>query len=303
MSVAALFSQLPASTSLLVISTLFALTSGHALPRETKTVDFHLIDTIAWPSLPTAAPLSPVQLRDLRRRQDLNTICGYIGGDPKLPATCSAGSHCVLDSAHGAIGCCPNGGACTTGVFTGCADKNSGPQTEVNPYVFTCQGSDVCYKNTFDGGFFQYGCGTASTLGTLVATSIKSGSSLPISSISVSLTFTPTGSRSSSSSTSSPTSSSSTTATSSSTQSPATQAPEVSAANGGVDQTGAIIGGTISGVAILIALIAVAIYLIKRRKGNTRRGPGPGGNSQYIRYVALPKIIVLCETTCLTPMS
>lgn len=42
-------------------------------------------------------------------------------------------------------------------------------------------------------------------------------------------------------------------------------------------------GGTISGVAVLIALIAVAIFFWRRKAAsNVRQGPGPGGNTQYI---------------------
>ncbi|KAG7287374.1 hypothetical protein NEMBOFW57_006885 [Staphylotrichum longicolle] len=51
----------------------------------------------------------------------------------------------------------------------------SGPQTEVNPYVFSCAGGSVCYRNMFDGGFSQWGCGTASDQ---AATVVNSASGL-----------------------------------------------------------------------------------------------------------------------------
>jgi hypothetical protein len=160
MTPAHLMARLP---PLFVLSGFLNFATGHVLPQPTKTVDFHEINALSYPFAATAAPDDSF----LQRRQ-FNTVCGYIGGDPGLPATCSAGSHCVVDADHGAVGCCPNAGSCTQGVFTNCVDADSGPQTEVNPYVFTCKGSNSCYKNSFDGGFFQYGCGSTSGLATKV---------------------------------------------------------------------------------------------------------------------------------------
>ncbi|KAK6085552.1 hypothetical protein SCUP515_00659 [Seiridium cupressi] len=304
-----LFFHLPPPTLIVVLSTIFGLTDGHALPRQTTTIEHHELHVIAWPPIPTEAPLSPFEL--LRRQED-NTVCGYIGDSP---ATCSAGSHCVLDPEHKVMGCCPNGGACTAGVFTGCVDYNSGALTEANPYVYTCQGSDVCYKNDFGGGVYQYGCGTASGLATSVQASLSGVDALVLTR-SVLLTETPTtlsepttinpstGTRSfssrsttQSSSTSSTSSSSSTGSTSKSSTSsqttitstnttPSTGLSETTsspsstttaaapAATSGFDQTGAIVGGTISGAAVLIALVAIAIFYIQKRR-NRRLGPGP----------------------------
>ncbi|KAI0817744.1 hypothetical protein GGR55DRAFT_36838 [Xylaria sp. FL0064] len=183
-----IFFRLPPATAVLLLSAVFNLTNGHALPRPTKVVAFRELDVIPFPPAPTGGPFSPF---DLQLRQE-NTICGYLGGNSDLPATCSLGSYCVLDAANSVVGCCPNGGACTTGVFTGCVDRNSSPQTEINPYVYTCQGSDVCFKNNFAGGYFQYGCGTASALGTTVQTSADGATAaLSISTVDMSLTERP----------------------------------------------------------------------------------------------------------------
>ncbi|KAF2968249.1 hypothetical protein GQX73_g5310 [Xylaria multiplex] len=183
-----IFFRLPPATAVLLLSTVFDLTEGHAFPRQTKVVAFRELDVIPFPPMPTGIPSSPF---DIQLRQE-NTICGYIGGNSDLPATCSLGSHCVLDAANSVVGCCPNGGACTTGVFTGCVDRNSDPQTEINPYVYTCQGADVCFMNNFAGGYFQYGCGTASTLGTTVQTSADGATAaLSIETVDVSLTEPP----------------------------------------------------------------------------------------------------------------
>lgn len=243
---------------------------------------------------------------DLIPRQ-LNTICGYIGGDPDLPATCSAGSHCAVDVEHGAIGCCPDGGACTAGVYTGCVDGNSSPQTEVNPYVHTCGGGNVCYQNQFEGGFFQYGCGSSSEVAATVVATASGRDAIDLSSITVEMTAsatllsepttlgtgTRTGTRTETTSgetDSSTTESSSTTASDeSSTSSEATatatneeedpDAPE-SDDDGGVN-VGAIVGGSIGGVAFVALLVTLALYLLRRRRGNTRQGPQNQGK-QFI---------------------
>lgn len=134
---------LPRSAALLASSTLLQLASSHALPRETKTIAVRELNVVAWPIVATPAPkaaspaLASSPAAQLLQR-DFNTICGWIGGDASLPATCLAGSHCAADTVNKAIGCCPDSGPCTEGIFTGCVDVNSPPQTELNPYVFTC---------------------------------------------------------------------------------------------------------------------------------------------------------------------
>lgn len=283
-----------------MVALLFAAMSVPAraaehIPRQTPTtLARRTLDVVGFPLLPTAQPLSPLEFRSLRRRQDANTVCGFIGGDAALPATCSAGSHCVLDTEHGVVGCCPNGqAACTTGIFTGCVDGNSGPQTAVDPYVFTCQGGDVCYRNQFEGGFSQWGCGTASDLGTTVAeTAAGLTSSLELTSESVSFTVTPatTSTDSSSSASTSSTASSLLAISPASATSTTPASPSTSGGPGGgptINRTGAIIGGSISGGAVVIALVAALIFFWRRRRGNTRQGSGPrGGDTQHIRYVA-----------------
>ncbi|KAI0175822.1 hypothetical protein GGR52DRAFT_331618 [Hypoxylon sp. FL1284] len=182
------FLRLPPATAVLLLSAAFGMTSGHALPRQTKTVELHDLNVVPFPPRPTDAP---ILLSDLLRRETSNTVCGYIGGNTDLPATCQAGSHCVLEQDHGVVGCCPDGVTCQTGIYTGCVDLNSGAQTESNPYVYTCQGSDVCYRNDFAGGYIQYGCGTASSVGTTVETSVDGMTSLVLETTSVPLTAVP----------------------------------------------------------------------------------------------------------------
>lgn len=304
------FLRLPPATALLLLSTVMGWADGHAvpLPRQTTTVEYHELSVVLFPPLPTPAPLSP---GDLRRRQEANTICGYLGGHSDLPATCKAGSHCVLDIEHDVVGCCPNGGSCSTGVFTGCVDKNSGPRTEVNPYVYTCSGQDVCYLNNYAGGYHQYGCGTASDLATTVQTTAHGQSSLVLIRSSIPLTeqpitLTAPSTSSSRSTTSSSSSSSATSTTASQTSSASTSSsstvssadtsttfptpPTASASpsdGANSSYTGAIVGGTIGGVAFLALLIALIFFLLRRHK-NQREGPGPDPTpppvAEYTRY-------------------
>lgn len=320
------FLQLPGPMALLLLSSLIDLTSAHVARQTPTTIPYRPLNVAAYPPLPapTSPPLDGRALNVLLGRQDTNTVCGYINGDSSLPATCSAGSHCVVDTDHGVVGCCPNGEeACTTGVFTGCVDSNSGPQTDVNPYVFTCTGANVCYQNTFDGGYSQFGCGSASTLAATVAAS-ASGVAVGVTLTSQNVALTqspstlatpttigthsgsssgdPTGSSGSSSSSASsdlttltvpspstatdPALVSSTTSTSSAAAT-ATAAPGTSEEGGGVNRTGAIVGGSIAGVAVLAGLVAVAAFFLRRRAGNSRQGPGPRpGDTQYISPVS-----------------
>ncbi|KAK8051082.1 hypothetical protein PG993_002467 [Apiospora rasikravindrae] len=143
------------------------------------------------------------------------------------------------------------------------------------------------------GGVFQYGCGTASDLATSVQTGASGKPTLPLVQTSISLTqpasslsrssSAPSSSQSASSSSS--TASSSPPATSSGTptssQSPANPASSTPAApptsnqsGPGYNRTGAIVGGTIGGLALLAALLALLFCCLRRRR-NRRRGPGP----------------------------
>lgn len=295
------FLRLPPSAAFLFLASILGTTDGHALPRQTKTVELHELNVVAWPLLPTEAPIAPLEL--LRRQE--NTVCGYIGGSLDFPATCGPGSHCVVDTDNSVVGCCPNGGPCSTGVFTGCVDGASDPQTEVNPYVYTCQGSDSCYKNTYAGDYFQWGCGTTN-LATDVQTSVDGiTSTLDLPTSSIDLTQTPSSlsepttigsvtrsapSTESSSSTDSTTStgSSSATTTSASTSTNSgtlssasstssgepTEAPGTDGGSGN-SRTGAIVGGTLGAVAGLFVLAGLAFFLLRRRQNNPRQGPGP----------------------------
>ncbi|KAH7319870.1 hypothetical protein B0I35DRAFT_408616 [Stachybotrys elegans] len=289
--------RLPHATALVVVSTLFALCDAHAVPRQTKTIPFHELDVVSWPLAPTPGPSHALFERQL------NTICGYIGGDPGLPATCSAGSHCAADVNQEVLGCCPNDGPCTQGIYSGCVDVNSAPPTEVNPYIYTCTGRNVCYRNTFDGGYYQYGCGSASSVAATVAATASGQLSLDIARVTAPWTATATSleepttlgsvtSRTTASEAMSTTETASSEATetdgrtvvaspeSTTTANVPTEAP---AANKGNDNTGAIVGGTVGAFAGILALVALGIFLWRRKNGNTRKGPGPKQGTEFIK--------------------
>ncbi|KAK4144569.1 uncharacterized protein C8A04DRAFT_11430 [Dichotomopilus funicola] len=305
-----IFDRLPRRTALLILAGAIQLTSAHAvqkLPRQTPqptiTVPYHVLNVASWPlSQQQPTPPPTADLFAYRRRQlddTFNTICGYIDGDMALPATCGSGSHCVVDTDQNVVGCCPNGApSCTAGVFTGCVDANSGPQTEVNPYVYSCTGSNVCYKNFFDGGFSQFGCGTASDQAATVQNS-ASGATAAVTPPTVSISYTKgistltepttlgtaskkhtssTTHRSSSSSRSSSSTAAATTDTTTASADPASSTdPSAPPVTDTSYRTGAIVGGTIGGLAVAIALVALAFFMLRRRNANVRRGPGPGG--------------------------
>ncbi|KFA53433.1 hypothetical protein S40293_03401 [Stachybotrys chartarum IBT 40293] len=324
-----LFLRLPPSATLLVLVAILQTSNGHAIPQQTKTIGFHELEVQPWPLVPTSVPTGAAQLNNLLGRQ-LNTVCGYIGGDPALPATCSAGSHCAVDVGQGAVGCCPDQGPCTQGVFTGCVDANSGPQTEVNPYVYSCTGSNVCYRNTFEGGFYQFGCGSASDVAATVVATASGRPSIALTSVEAVLTDdsvalsapttlgtvtsepesstttvstarfssseettrseTETTATSSTATTTSATetttaSSASSTRASSDSLPTATEAPASDDDNdgGGAVSNTVIIASVIGSIAGALVFAGLAFLLWRRRKGNTRHGPGVNANPAYIK--------------------
>ncbi|KAL2066071.1 hypothetical protein VTL71DRAFT_2142 [Oculimacula yallundae] len=154
------FFAMPSSSMLLLFSFAFSLTN--ALPwmgaQQTK-----VYREAAWSPAPTALPNVPAHIFK-RESVDVN-ICGWIGGSSGVPAVCSAGSSCIHDTIHAIVGCCTTDGPCTAGVYTSCVDKNSVGWTPnegmQNNGIYSCSGDAVCYRNTYPGGYYQYGCGAS----------------------------------------------------------------------------------------------------------------------------------------------
>lgn len=278
-----LFVRLPPSAALLVLSAVLRLTCAQVLPRESSSVPMPTFSPRPSPVAATPVPTRPAQLGQGK------TICGYIGGDTALPATCVEGLHCAVDVQHGVVGCCPDGRECALGIFTDCVDKNSSPQTVRDPYVYTCNGGNVCYRNSFQGGFYQYGCGSASHLATYVATTASGREPLDLRRLTVALTATPTPLKTPvtigtlSSSTSDPKSGSARASGLSLSTPSATGEAEAPPKDAHSPSTGAIAGGAIGGVAALVVLVALAIMLCRRNKSRARQGSGPSQDTHYIR--------------------
>lgn len=310
-----LFLRLPPAAVMLVLSSITRPVLSQTLPRQTTTLEHRELDVLPWP-LPTPPPGSPLtleeryagELDDQLVPRQLNSVCGYIGGDPALPATCSAGSHCVVDAQHSAIGCCPDTGACTTGVFTGCVDAGSGPQTIADPYIFSCSGSDVCYQNKFGGGFFQYGCGSSPNMGATVAPTASGQEAIRLSSLSVAMTEAETPlaepttlgtvtfeTSESSTNTESATETSSSKSTNvddrlgSSVPTATESAADSDPGNGskGSKDVGAIVAGTIGGIIGVVVVLALIFFLLRRKKRSPSKETEEQ-DSQYIRYVTAP---------------
>ncbi|KAG6111821.1 hypothetical protein E4U14_002252 [Claviceps sp. LM454 group G7] len=275
---------------MLILSTMVA---SHVLPRQTDSPEPQGLSNTASPpislALTIATPTAVSTPQPLR--QESGRVCGYIGGDPHLQATCLAGSHCAVDVVLGAVGCCPDQGSCKWGIFTGCVDDNSGPQTVADPYIFTCRGRNVCYKNMFAGGYFQYGCGTASGLATTVLPSAPGQPVLKLASVTVQLTATPTP-------LSKPVALGSDTANIWTTSSipnggnpdldypavnhdpqPSTGATTPSSQGSSSRTTAVIIGGTVGGI-VFISIMAVLGVLLWHRKSKPRGSSLPDQNQR-----------------------
>ncbi|KAG5916689.1 hypothetical protein E4U42_007553 [Claviceps africana] len=258
---------------ILVLSTIVA---SHVLPRQTDAPESpHLPNVVPWPIAALSSAATVATSTPQPWRQQSNTVCGYIGGNPDLPATCLSGSHCAVDVEHGAIGCCPDEGSCKGGIFTGCVDQNSGPQTVADPYIFTCPDRNVCYKNLFEGGHFQYGCGTTSALATTVLLSAPGQPAVKLPSISAKLTATPTplpdptdnSTRNSIRSTA--TADSRLQAMSNQPRPSTTDGPAAPSSEGSISHgTAAIVGGTVGAVAIIFTLALLGILLCRRKSKN-----------------------------------
>ncbi|RWA13221.1 hypothetical protein EKO27_g1883 [Xylaria grammica] len=309
-----IFFRLPPATAVLLLSAVFDLTGGHALPRQTKVVAFRELDVIPFPPMPTGTLLSPFHLQ-LRQENTDRTACWI--QPTRWWAAAQTAAHVQLGFSQVA----------STGIA-----------------IHKPRLIPMC-------GYFQYGCGTASELGTTVqtsaegataalsietldvslteppstlatpttigsfasteTTSLSQASSQPTSATPSSITSSPspslsspsssfsstvtntaftsstssrTSSRTSSHSTSSKTRSKTlssstrlTTPTSSTDAPSSTTAFAAPPGSGSAKETrtGVIIGGVVGGAAAAISLVALVFFCLRRRNRNHRTGPGP----------------------------
>ncbi|KAH9213237.1 hypothetical protein DL95DRAFT_447130 [Leptodontidium sp. 2 PMI_412] len=222
------FFAMPSSSMLLLFSFAFSVTN--ALPW-TGAQQTNVYREAVWSPAPTALPNVPANIFK-RESVDVN-ICGWIGGSSAAPALCSAGSSCIHDTIHAVVGCCTTDGPCTAGVYTSCVDKNSvgwSPNEGMqNNGIYSCSGESVCYRNTYPGGYYQYGCG-ASQDATTVETSYEGqASDVLLQVVFTGVNFSPFSAAAST--TSSPASSSSATSFASSSSSPSSSSSSFSSSS------------------------------------------------------------------------
>lgn len=295
MNTGRLLRKLPFFVALVIIAAMVELVTGRVVPQETgpwdpwTTTSFMVPDKVIISAMSSVS--TPTIVDDHHRRNLAGTICGYIGANPTMPATCMVGSHCAVNIEHSAVGCCPDHGHCSHDIFTGCVDKNSGPQTVMDPYVYTCTDNMVCYRNEFDGGYFQFGCGSVSGLATYVATSATGLKPVRHSVMTDALTATPIplpaptiiGSNSSQlggNEAEAVPGKISPLGDAGPTPSAAPRDPEFDRAD---SSTAAIVGGTIGAIALLAAFVAVVVVVRRRKRGRQLPNSSPARSMIYMR--------------------
>ncbi|TAQ91610.1 hypothetical protein B7494_g124 [Chlorociboria aeruginascens] len=275
---------MPSSSIFLLFSTIYPWANGMPWPEPVQTSVYQPDE---WSPRPTDTPASPARI--FKRDSLPVDICGWIGGVSSNSAVCPSGSSCVHDTIHAFVGCCATSGPCTAGVYTACVDKNSpgwSAATGDQPNgVYTCAGTSLCYRNTFAGDYYQYGCGSTNWAAN-VETSFKGqATNLFLQVVYTGVNFdtvtaTPlVASSSSSSSTSSSSSSVSQTSSSATTSSPSqtpggaalAQSPSptvaATASTGKTStSTGVVAGATVGSIAGLAGLAALILFCFRRRK-------------------------------------
>ncbi|OXV09088.1 hypothetical protein Egran_03149 [Elaphomyces granulatus] len=216
--------------------------------------------------VPTAPP--GVQPRWLPQRRATPATCGFIDGSPANIVSCRAGNVCVATGSY--IGCCENTSSCSR-IYTKCYDSsgsscNSSCSQDSSNLICTSTGTlPYCVIYDYNSGAATgYGCG--STSGTL---NVLYSATSPSATVVTTLEVTPTAST---------------------TGTPSTNSSSLS--------SGSIAGIVVGSIAAIVILLAVAIWLRRRRRSPnqlTTQGPagtGPGPKelplSQNIGYRPIP---------------
>ncbi|CEJ92232.1 hypothetical protein VHEMI07893 [[Torrubiella] hemipterigena] len=260
--------------------------------------------TIREPTAPgrtTAAPF----LHERDDKQFPVGVCGWIGGRGDLQVTCKPHSSCVWQTNLGVIGCCTTIGT-DCGIYTSCVDKNAEKQTEDQKDVYTCTADDLCYRNSYPLGYYQWGCGRPKDATTVLTTingyngpatlqialtgdpappTMSSEAEPPSPSV-VTRTVTKSDetTASSESPTQSPTTTKPPTSDTSSSQTAAlpvttlTAAPEPEQSDN-KKPVGAIAGGTVGGIAG-VSLIGALLFLLLRSRRRKQHTETPGAAAE-----------------------
>ncbi|XMA13930.1 hypothetical protein WAI453_006721 [Rhynchosporium graminicola] len=135
-------------------------------PQETISANA----TANWTPAPTkSAGDSPHRLFKKEGTYPSN-LCGWQGPNHQ-EVYCKSDHYCAWVTDIRVVGCCSEGGSCDR-VFTSCTDKRgSSPEGPSVLGVMTC--TELCYRNTYPLGYYQFGCGSYSK-GQDVVTSHKS---------------------------------------------------------------------------------------------------------------------------------
>ncbi|KAH7370061.1 hypothetical protein BKA65DRAFT_589489 [Rhexocercosporidium sp. MPI-PUGE-AT-0058] len=133
-----------------------AVVSGLRWTEPQETISATI--TADWTPAPTTVPEKSAH-ELFRRYQYPANLCGAQGPN-YVKAYCGDSSYCAWFTDIKVVGCCSKGGSCDA-VYTTCIDRRDDlPQGESVPGVFTC--SNLCYRNTFPDGYYQYGCASTS---------------------------------------------------------------------------------------------------------------------------------------------
>lgn len=133
-------------SQLFLVAAIPAVCSAFAVPGFAPATSTY--SAANWSPNPTAAPVQ-AELELFKRQNSFtvgadgfnttvvpNFVCGYIGKQWSLGATCSASSSCFWDQNSQIVGCCTTEGPCTSGIYTSCYD-GSGVKGKDSPYVYT----------------------------------------------------------------------------------------------------------------------------------------------------------------------
>ncbi|KAJ8060379.1 hypothetical protein OCU04_010708 [Sclerotinia nivalis] len=252
-----------------------------------------------WSPRPTNTISEP---RDLFKRGSIDVdVCGWIGGNLAQPVGCGSGSSCIHDTSFGFVGCCPTSSAgadpipCTNGLYTTCVDHNSVGYTSdsflINNGILSCPASSNCYKINYPQNYLQFGCGPSAANVTAATTFAGQATDLNLQIVYTGVSFNPTitiqspsnfGAATSfpTSTTGTPTQSTASVVAGKGSLTPTVPESPTSAAetSKGSSNTGAIIGGTVGALVVIIGACIAAFFLIRKR-GNKWESSVPDDGS------------------------
>ncbi|SPO04391.1 uncharacterized protein DNG_07076 [Cephalotrichum gorgonifer] len=208
---------------------------------------------------------------ELRRRQnEIGSItCGYYNGDPKRPRSAEPGFDCRIDTERGLWGFCPTTviAASDCGLAGNCVDRGEcsrgcGKFGTPGITTFTCGKEQFCSTVILalddDAGFSYIACGGKAVEETILPATTEA------SPTAVTTRTSETASTSSSASETKPEPSPSDPA-------PASNAPDEKTSGGPPNNTGAIIGGVIGGLALICASAVATVYILRRNRSQKAR--------------------------------